>query len=252
MSAPIRCRARYDVRAADDRVAGFTLLEVVLSLVIFSLLTLMVYGAFFVGHRAVLKGERAADENQRMRVAEDILGREVRSAVIYFAHHQDETAPYFLGRSDGLSFVTAAPQARGGTGLAVVTYKAIDGQLVLEERVGFTPHDLYRPPADAHVDRAVLLSGFSAITFEYRSHDDTETGWARSWDAREEDNLPIAVRVTVDGLPFFGHPWVREIPIMSVAYHIGDEETQEPEDEEDTDADTDTDSDSDSDDADEE
>ena len=43
--------------AAPMPTTGFTLLEVVLSLVIFSFLTLMVYGAFFVGHRAVLDEE---------------------------------------------------------------------------------------------------------------------------------------------------------------------------------------------------
>jgi len=227
-------------------MTGFTLLEVILSLVIFSFITLMVYGAFFVGHRAVLKGERDADENQRMRVAEDVLGREVRSAVRYIAKHKDETGPYFLGESEGLTFVTAAPQARGGTGLAAVTYKVVDGQLVLEERVGFTPEDLYRPPADAHVDRAVLLSGFSAIRFEYLSRDEGENGWVRKWDAREEDAMPVAVRVTVEGLPFFGHPWVREIPIMSESYRIGDEDMQDQEDE-DNEADADTDNDTESD-----
>lgn len=221
-------------RRRDDgatRASGFTLLEVMLSLVIFSMLTAGVYSAFVVGHRAVLKGERAADENQRMRVAEDVLAREIRSAVPYNAVHKEEKVPYFVGHPDGLAFVTAAPQARGGTGLAAVTYKAVDGQLVLEERVGFTPQDLYRPPSNAHVERAVLLSGFSAIKFEYLSREEAEANWQRKWDASEDDGLPAAVRVTIDGLSFFGRPWVREIPIMVVAYHLGDEDMQEPEDE---------------------
>ena len=95
--------------AAPMATAGFTLLEVVLSLVIFSFITLMVYGAFFVGHRAVLKGERDADENQRMRVAEDVLGREVRSAVRYIAKHKDESAPYFLGQSKRAAVPASPP-----------------------------------------------------------------------------------------------------------------------------------------------
>jgi type II secretion system protein J len=227
------------------RASGFTLIEVVLSLVIFSLLTLMVYSAFFIGHRAVIKGEREADRNQRMRVAEDILGREVRSAVFYYARHDEEQAPFFLGRSDGMTFVSAAPQARGGTGLAVVTYRAVDGQLVLEERVGFTPEDLYRPPTNAPIARAVLLSGFRAIKFEYMPHDDADAGWQPAWDAREEDQLPAAVRVTVDGLEFFGHPWVREIPLMTIAYGFGGDDFQEPDDEDEADVDADTDSDND-------
>lgn len=224
--------------------AGFTLIEVVLSLVIFSLLTLMVYSAFFIGHRAVLKGERDADQNQRMRVAEDILGREVRSAAVYWVRHEDDQFPFFVGRADGMSFVSAAPQARGGTGLAAVTYRVVDGQLILEERVGFTHEDLVRPPSGAHVERAVLLSGFSSLRFEYLPRDDAEGGWQRQWDGREEDTLPLAVRVTVEGLPFFGHPWVREIPIMSIAYGLNNDEIQEPDEEEDQADNADSDSDS--------
>jgi prepilin-type N-terminal cleavage/methylation domain-containing protein len=148
------------LRAGAGAASGFTLLEVVLSLVIFSFITLMVYGAFFIGHRAVIKGEAEADVNQRMRVADDILGRQVRSAVFYFARHEEETYPFFVGRPDGMSFVSASPQGRGGTGLAVVTYRATPEGLVLEERAAFTPQDLNKPPKDAHIDRAVLLSGF--------------------------------------------------------------------------------------------
>jgi hypothetical protein len=201
------------------------------------MLTAMVYSAFYIGHRAVVKGEREADINQRMRVAEDILGRQVRSAVRYPARHEEEKFPFFVGRSDGMAFVTSAPQGRGGTGLAAITYRVTNGQLVMEERVGFTPDDLAHPPPDARIDRAVLLSGFNSIKFEYLPHEESEMGWQQSWDAREEDQMPAAVRVTVDGLEFFGtQPWVREIPLMMIAYGWpADDDFQDDDEDEDTD-----------------
>ena len=113
-------------------MAGFTLLEMILALVIFGMIAAVVYSAFYFGHRAVASGERAADENQRMRLVEELIGRQVRSTVYYFARHDEDPIPYFLGASDAMSFVTSAPQSRGGTGLAVVTYKIEDGRLVLE------------------------------------------------------------------------------------------------------------------------
>jgi prepilin-type N-terminal cleavage/methylation domain-containing protein len=225
-------------RGAAGAASGFTLLEVVLSLVIFSFITLMVYGAFFIGHRAVIKGEAEADVNQRMRVADDILGHQVRSAVFYFARHEDETYPYFIGRPDGMSFVCASPQSRGGTGLTVVTYRAAQGELVLEERAAFTPQDLNKPPKDAHIDRAVLLSGFSSIRFDYLPHEEGGSEWQPNWDGHEEDTLPSAVRISIDGLDFFDHPWVREIPLMTIAYGWGNDDFQEPDDEDTQDTDT--------------
>ncbi|MGH7894342.1 MAG: type II secretion system protein GspJ, partial [Candidatus Binatia bacterium] len=144
----------------------------------------------------------------------------------------DESTPYFVGRVDGMSFVSAAPQGRGGTGLAAVTYRVADDQLVLEERAVFTPSELYDPPRDAHVERAVLLTGFSAIRFEYLPHEDTDMTWQSKWDAREEDMMPAAVRMTVDGLEFFRlRPWVREVPLMTIAYGWGNDEFAEPPDE---------------------
>jgi general secretion pathway protein J len=212
---------------------GFTLIEVVLALTIFGLLTLLAYGAFFVGHRAVLKGEREADVNQRLRVVDDLIARQVRSAVFYFARHEDEVLPYFLGRQDGMSFVTAAPQGGNGTGLAVITYQVANGRFTVEERGIFTPNDLYEPPADARVERAVLFEDFSSIRFEYLAPEDTESNWQPTWDAREEEMLPAAVRLTVDGMESIGLlPWTRDIPLMTIAYGWGNEEFQEAPDDE--------------------
>jgi general secretion pathway protein J len=221
--------------------AGFTLLEMVLALVIFGMIAAIVYGAFFFGHRAVTSGERAADENQRMRLAEEMMGRQVRSAVYYCAKHDDEDIPFFLGAADGMTFVTSAPQSRGGTGLVAVTYRLADGKLIVEERANFTPDDLYDPPRDARVDSAVLLEGFSSLRFEYLPKEERDLGWADKWDARDEDILPAVVRVTVDGLAYFGGaPWVREIPLVTMASGWGTDEFQECPGEESDDDDSDS------------
>jgi general secretion pathway protein J len=213
--------------------AGFTLLEMILALVIFGMIAAVVYSAFYFGHRAVTSGERAADANQRIRLAEEMLGRQIRSTVYYWAKHDEENVPFFLGASDGMTFVTSAPQSRGGTGLAVVTYRFAEGKLVVEERTNFLPDDLYKPPSDARVERAVLLEGFSSFRFEYLPAEERDLGWADKWDARDEDTLPAVVRLTVDGLAYFGGaPWVREIPILTMAAGWGTNDFQDPPEEE--------------------
>ena len=216
--------------------AGFTLLEMILALVIFGMIAAIVYSAFYFGHRAVTSGERAADENARTRLAEEMLGRQLRSAVYYHAVHDEEHIAFFLGYSDGMMFVTSAPQSRGGTGLAAVAYRVVDGRLVMEERTNFTPDELYDAPADASVERAVLLEGFTSLRMEYLPREEVDLGWTDKWDARDEDDLPAAVRVTIDGLPFFrGQSWIREIPLLTMAYGWGTDEFKEPPDEQDDD-----------------
>jgi prepilin-type N-terminal cleavage/methylation domain-containing protein len=212
--------------------AGFTLLEVILSMGILSLIALTLYGAFFTGHRAVVAGERAAEINQRMRVAEDIFARQIHSAVFQWARHDDDQFPYFVGRPDGVSFVSSAPQSRGGTGLAVVTYRVDQNRLILEERSMFTPDDLYDPPANAYVERAVLMEGFESLKLEYLARDDPDSNWQQNWDAQEEDAMPAVVRLTVGGLAFFdGLSWTTVVPLMTVAYGWGEEPEPPDEDE---------------------
>jgi len=163
-----------------------------------------------------------------MRLAEEMLGRQIRSAVYYYARHEEEQVAFFLGASDGMTFVTSAPQSHGGTGLAVVTYRLAEGRLVVEERMNFTPDDLYDPPSDARVERAVLLDGFSSLRFEYLAAEERDLGWVDKWDARDEDALPGVIRVTVDGLSYFGGPWVREIPLFTMTAGWGTNDFQEP------------------------
>ena len=232
MSARACRRSTSDRRAAA--AAGFTLIEVVLALMILSFIALMLYSAFETGHRAVIAGEREADLNQRTRLAEEIIGRQIRSTVYYFARHDEDLFPYFVGRADGVSFVTSSPQGRGGTGLAVVTYRVIDNQLVLEERGVFSPDDLFDAPSDASIARAVLVPHVSSILFEYIARDETEANWQRTWDAQEEDTLPAAVRITMEGVPFFdGAPWMQVVPLMTIAYGWGADDFEQPPDEED-------------------
>ncbi len=219
-------------RGGPRTARGFTLVEVTLALAIFGLLIVTAYSAFFIGHRAVVAGERDAATSQRLRVVSELLGRQIRSAVYYFARDDDDTVPFFAGGPSGVTFVTAAPQSRGGTGLAVVTYQVADGRLILEERVGFSPDDLYAPPTDARVEHAVLLSGFDAIRFEYLPHDDPEFQWQPTWDAREEDTLPAAVRISVDGVPFSSTGlWMHQAPLMTISYGYGSDEFRDADDE---------------------
>src|SRR5207244_12733177 len=101
--------------------AGFTLLELVLAMTALALLAAICYGAFHLGIRAVERGEVAVVTAQRLRVASDLLIRQVKSAVPYPARNRDdEVYPYFLCMATSITVVTAAGQeGRGGLARAV-------------------------------------------------------------------------------------------------------------------------------------
>lgn len=211
---------------------GFTLLEVTLAMVALALVTAVCYGAFHLGMRAVERGEVAVVTAQRLRVATDTFIRQVKSAVAYPARHPDEDIyPFFMGTATSMTFITANG-LHGGGELTRVAYQVIDEplRLVVSESEFFSPDSLGREPLDQPgVHAAVLLDGFRTLRFEYMLSDGVDTEWRPQWDGREEEALPAAVRVVVEGLAGVETDvWGQEVPIMATTYG---ENTGEVEDE---------------------
>jgi general secretion pathway protein J len=217
---------------------GFTLLEVLLATTALALVTAICYGAFHLGIRAVERGEVAVVTAQRLRVASDVLIRQVKSTVAYPARNQDEEVyPYYFGSATSLTFVTAAG-LEGGGGLSRVVYQVVENptRLVMSESRFFSPDLLGHARVDEPGERsAVLLDGFRALRFEYLMNDGVDTEWQPQWDGYEEEMLPAAVRVLVEGLPGLETDlWGQEIPVMTTNYgentgEVDDEDLAPPE-----------------------
>lgn len=224
--------------------AGFTLLELVLAMAALALMAAICYAAFHLGIRALQRGEVAVVTAQRLRVASDVLIRQIKSTVAYPARNRDEEVyPYFMGTGTSMAFITAGGLSGGG-GLTRVVYRLEEGpRLVMEESTLFSPDELGRSPIDQPGETStVLLDGFRSLKFEYLMNDGGDTEWRASWDGHEDEMLPSAVRVIVEGMPGLEVPaWGDEIPIMSTSYgentgEVGDDDV-EPRSDEDENAD---------------
>ena len=205
-----------------DSRRGFTLLELMLAMSALALIAAICYGAFHLGIRAVERGEVAVVTAQRLRVASDVLIRQVKSTVAYtVCNDEDETYPYFFGTATSMSFITAAG-LEGGGGLTRVAYQLVEGptRLVMSEGSRFSAPSLgggagLPPPTDR---TAVLLDGFKSLRFQYMMNDGVDTEWRDEWDSYEEEMLPAAVRVLIDGLPGIElDTWGQEIPLMLIS-----------------------------------
>jgi prepilin-type N-terminal cleavage/methylation domain-containing protein len=217
-------KSRRHHRAA----AGFTLLEVMLAMVALALVSMICYGAFHLGIRAVERGEVAVVTAQRLRVASDVMIRQVKSAVPYPARNEDEEVyPYFFGTPTSMTFVTAAA-LNGGGGLARVSYDLSpndDGipQLTVAETAAFSPDALGGERYEAVGARStVLLDGFHDLNFQYLLSDGADVEWRDSWSGRDEEIMPTAVRIVIDGVKGLETgTWGQEIPIMATTYSEG-------------------------------
>src|SRR5262245_17962610 len=211
------------------RPPGFTLLELTLALSSLALLAAICYGAFHLSWRAVQRGEVAVVTAQRLRVASDVIIRQIKSVVAYPMRTADEDVfPYFYGTPTWMKFVTTGGLQQGG--LTRVVYRLEDDppRLILEETHDFTNDSLGAEAEGLGAPSehsTILLDGFKGLRFSYLPKDEEATGkpedWKDTWSPGTEEALPVAVQILVRGMPGIElDEWGQEIPIMSTV--VGD------------------------------
>ncbi|HEY7219869.1 MAG TPA: prepilin-type N-terminal cleavage/methylation domain-containing protein [Candidatus Binatia bacterium] len=179
--------------------AGFTLVEVVIALTIFALMSAILYGAFSLSHRAVEKSQGNATRNQKQRSVADLVGSYVRSAFPYRQSAQ-ETAAFFQGEADSLTFVSAYSQGMGGRGMAkiqIATGEGGDGRAVLRlEETTPVRIDAEEGTAAGQVYSVILEDAVKQFRLAYLDPQADAETWEERWDGRERRTLPRAVRVS--------------------------------------------------------
>lgn len=219
---------------------GFTLVELVIAMTLMALIGVGLSGVLVIGARSASSAERKTEQARRYRVATELIVRQLRSTTALRLPEDEneeqgegEDVAYFLGESDRLSFITAAPQAPENSGLAVVDLWVEDGQLMLSESPYFLLASEGRIGAEFEklTFAATLLYDVESISFEYQQSDLERETWVDSWDASDEDSLPVAVRIevkpSVDGGPY----WYHEVPLFIATLNeiTGEDHFSEPE-----------------------
>lgn len=187
--------------------SGFTLIEVIVTLTILGFIVLMVSGTFRLGLSSWEKGDAIKEDYQKIRMISQLVSRQMKSLVPYKIRTEKAEGNYlaFDGKAHSLRFVSALPiKAKRPEGFVYVVYQFKDegekkGRLVLYEQRALNK-DFFED--DLKEDSAVtLFGGVSQVRFEYYREADKEKSrteeWVEEWNAKEEKDLPKALRMTV-------------------------------------------------------
>jgi prepilin-type N-terminal cleavage/methylation domain-containing protein len=173
----------------DAASAGFTLLELIVSIALTSLLTLVAYGAVSLSLKGVTRGQAAAERLQELRVGENILERSLSSAVK--GSLGDRT--YFLGDSHQMRFFTIVPLMAYDLG-GVYHWRVLLGQdeeghgVLAVEQVKNV--NWYQDPEGVEI-RQIILKNVAELRFAYGlAGEEYET-----WDGKKVGGLPDWVKV---------------------------------------------------------
>ncbi len=157
-----------------------------------TLLALMVailYGAFFLGHRAAEKARVRFDKSQTLRSVGEYLGVLIRSAYPY--RSSGEGAVPFSGEKEQLSFVSAVSMGVEGQGVSTIPRSPNSGGgdvPLVEETPGW---------ATGLGHTITLWKGAEDLTLEYLDSENDEERWVNEWDGESKKSLPRAIRVSL-------------------------------------------------------
>ncbi len=213
-------------RTTSER--GFTLLELIIAMTVFSLIGLAIFGVLVLGARSAGSGERVAEQARRYRIANEVISRQIASVEPMRLPKQDSEGlgsdddeeqsaePYFFGKADTVEFVTTAPQRPDASGMAIVNYWVEDGTLRMSERPVFTAYGTGKKADRREAEDTVatiLLYDVESVTFSYQRESDSDE-WLDEWDARDEDLLPACVRIDVKPSAIGGPDFYHEVPVL--------------------------------------
>jgi len=193
----VRCHQRGRQSRPD---AGFTLIEVLVSLVLLALLLALLAGGLRYA-RSTWEATARLDEVAAGDMAETFLRARVAEAMPLYEQRKAGTMrALFSGTGDSMSFVAPAPNGPAGAGLYRYTLEAAGtGARQRMLIVSLAPHlplliesALERPP-----ERYELLRNIRSVSFRYFGRGDlrSEPAWHTAWP--RTDALPSLVEVVI-------------------------------------------------------
>jgi general secretion pathway protein J len=175
-----------------NRVAGFTLLELIISITLVAIIVLIISVAANLGYRSFNSGEKKMNAVERLRSSLTIIDAQIQSGVPLTLEEGGVKQYYFAGEQDSLKFSTNYSIWGGQRGYVIVNYRVDTddrGKRTLfasEYKVGME-----------NQKETKLLEGFDEITFDYYQQDATEEEgeWITQWV--DEEMMPTRIRVNL-------------------------------------------------------
>ncbi len=178
--------------------AGFTLLELILSISILGIMIVILMGALRLGFRSVEAGEKKMESLERIKASFQVIDSQIQSEVPLTYDENGETRPCFKGSPDSLEFSSNYSIWQGEAGYVVVSYRVSEGgpgKLSLwasEKKVGQEKERELK-----------LFDQMDELGFEYFSQDPTEEKgkWVDEWTEPTLRPEKIKVHLLKGGKP---------------------------------------------------
>jgi len=193
-------------------VRGFTLIELMVALALFAMLSGILFGSLRLAGRSADAGEEKAQASSGMRLASDYLREQITSQHPQRMRKILEFPLLFGGSRDELRYTAPLPGrvGLGGMWYYKLSVSNVPGKqypaLVLERVM--PDLDAVSMPSFSEAERSVLADDVKSLKIAYFGRDrgaalDQAPTWRNTWD--DTQLLPVLVQIEV--VPRQGAPW---------------------------------------------
>jgi general secretion pathway protein J len=186
---------RRRVRVRRRSSAGFTLVEFLIALLLFSLLSVALFGSIRAGAATWSRATSHADESDDRLHAQDLLRHLIENAYpLYLSDNTKSGHVDFAGSESSLSFLSVAPMALGNGGRSRINL-AVERHGDRVELLVESKPELAIVNDEAEKARKPLLTGASAVAFSFygKTPADRLAVWHNDWAGWAE--LPRLIRI---------------------------------------------------------
>jgi len=198
-------------RACWTDRAGFTLLELLISMVLLGMLAVALFGVLHFGAQVWRSTGESSLSRDRVFLAQEILTDEIGSAYPKFVRvSADEAYAEFDGSPDRLTFLAPAKAPSGALDWVTIGLTTIDG---VPSLVLWTSLEL-QPNAKPHLE-TVLLKGVRSLAISYYGAGDPRE--PPSWHDAWKNNLTIPSLIRIRATLTDGRAvW----PVLDIVPHV--------------------------------
>jgi len=178
------------------RPGGFTLLELMISIVLVAMIVIILAASMRAGHRSLEGGEKKAESMERLRASMRLIDSQLQSCLpLTVKEEENLKKAVFIGTGDSMTFATNRSLFSGRKGYVIASYRI--------ERDERGKQVLYLKENTIGMENsreAKLLDGFDAIRFEYLEASKIKGLGGGGWSDQVADtsDLPQKVKLHLE------------------------------------------------------